>query len=82
MSRSAGLGIAAAVFGALAIIFSIVATNTYNAASKWRTPILNGNAADAAAAAAVPSGLGWACLAAAALCVILALVVRQPRPAK
>ena len=82
MSRSAGLGIAAGVFGVLSAVFAIVATNAYNAASVWRSPVSNGSAASAASAAAMPSTLAWVCLAGAALCVILALAVRQPRPTK
>lgn len=82
MSRSTGLGIAAGVFGVLAIIFAIVATNTYNAGYSWRSPRAAGGAVQAATAAAVPTGLAWASVAAAVLCVILALVVRQPRPTK
>lgn len=82
MSRSAGLGIAAGVFGVLAIIFAMVATNSYNAGYEWRSPRMSGGAMQAADAAAVPTGLAWASLAALVLCVILAVAMRQPRPTK
>lgn len=82
MSRSAGLGIAAGVLGVLAIVTGLLASSNYSAAMNYRGPARWGGRADADALAAVPSGIAWVCLAAAVLCVILALVMREPRPTK
>lgn len=80
MSRSAGLGIAAGVFGVVAIAMGLLASSNYSDAMNYRGPARWGGRADAEALAAVPSGIAWVCLAAAVLCAILAVAMRQPRP--
>jgi len=81
MSKSTGLAIAAAVFGVLAIAMGSLASSNYSSAMNYHGPVRWGGRDDAAALAAVPTGIAWVCVVACVLCVILALAMRQPRPA-
>lgn len=80
MSKSKGLGIAAAVFGVLAVVLGLVASSNYNAAMNYHGTVAWGGRDDAASLAAVPTGLAWICVGAAVVCTILAVVMREQQP--
>lgn len=80
MSKAIGLGIAAGVFAVLAGAFALLATTNYNSAMSYQGPMAWGGPEDAAALAAVPSGIAWVCGGAALVCAIVAVVIAQPAP--
>lgn len=72
-----GLGITAAVFGALAAGFGLLASANHSAAMNYAQARWGGRQA-AADISTVPTVIAFICLGAAVLCVVLAVAMRQP----
>jgi len=78
MSKSSGLGIAAAVFGVVGIGFALLASANYQSAMNYHGPADWGGQQDATSLAAIPTALAWVGIIAAVVCVVLALALRSP----
>lgn len=76
MSKSKGLGITGAVFGALAAAFGLLAQANYRSAMEYSGPARWGGRQAAQDISTVPTVIAFICLGAAVLCVVLAVAAK------